>query len=366
MSHAIITTVIPTFRRPELLKRAINSVLAQSFKDLQVCVYDNASGDHTEAIVQAFMQEDERVIYYKNNENIGAIANIIQGLTAVNTPFYSLLSDDDFLLPDFYQKAIDEFHINPTAEFVCSKTMVIDLINKKIQYRNKDWSAGFYQPSNEIVSKMYVSHFVTTGVLLRKSITQLIGVFDPIGSDNLYMTIASATVPFVVLDSYGAAITLHDNSYSVIDDGIIKEKLFVQYDNFLLSMNTVISLDIPNERKVHLLMYIHKFYQQIFNTKKLNHFVKKYNEEGLDNVMLLPSSMSIRGLIGNFYSICPENIHVYITALVKLLKFIRNSLLTNAKKDWLALSEEICRFFSDNECDVSKLIPYINKTVSKD
>ena len=194
MAETMITTVIPTFKRPTLLKRAIESVLSQSFKELKVCIYDNASGDETEAIVKGFAVHDSRVFYYKNSENIGFMANILQGLNAVTTPFYSLLSDDDFLLPDFYEQAIKAFDTNPSAGFICSKTIMIDLINRKIKYRNQDWSAGFYEPSNETVSKMFASGFTSTGVLLSKKLSQTIGIFEASGSDILYLTIASAVI----------------------------------------------------------------------------------------------------------------------------------------------------------------------------
>lgn len=47
VTEPIITAVIPTYRRPRLLRRAIKSVLAQTYPHFQVCVYDNASGDET-------------------------------------------------------------------------------------------------------------------------------------------------------------------------------------------------------------------------------------------------------------------------------------------------------------------------------
>jgi glycosyltransferase involved in cell wall biosynthesis len=47
----LITTIIPTYRRPKLLRRAIKSVLNQTYLHFQVCVYDNASGDETAEVV---------------------------------------------------------------------------------------------------------------------------------------------------------------------------------------------------------------------------------------------------------------------------------------------------------------------------
>ena len=81
-----ITTVIPTFRRPRLVERAIRSVLAQNFDGFQICVYDNASGDETAAVVAQIAREDPRVNYYCHPKNIGAWNNFKYGIERVSTP----------------------------------------------------------------------------------------------------------------------------------------------------------------------------------------------------------------------------------------------------------------------------------------
>jgi len=57
MSEPLITTVIPTYRRPAMLRRAIRSVLSQTFPDFRLCVYDNASGDETAVVVEEFRKK---------------------------------------------------------------------------------------------------------------------------------------------------------------------------------------------------------------------------------------------------------------------------------------------------------------------
>jgi glycosyltransferase involved in cell wall biosynthesis len=61
---AQITTVIPTYRRPRLLSRAIRSVLSQNYPHLEVHVYDNGSGDGTPQVVAELAERDPRVKYH--------------------------------------------------------------------------------------------------------------------------------------------------------------------------------------------------------------------------------------------------------------------------------------------------------------
>jgi len=113
----MITTVIPTYRRPELLKRAIRSVLDQTYSNFKLCVYDNASNDETGRLVNAIASRDSRVHYYCHKENIGSQENFHFGLSRVDTAFFNLLSDDDFLLPGFFDSALTALVNSPEAAF---------------------------------------------------------------------------------------------------------------------------------------------------------------------------------------------------------------------------------------------------------
>lgn len=120
-----VTTIIPTFRRPALLARAIRSVLAQSYRGLQVLVCDNASGDETRQVVSSLAGENYRVSYYCQRENIGFVRNFNFGLSKVTTPYFSLLSDDDMLLPDFYATATRALERYPSSLIFAGMTREI-------------------------------------------------------------------------------------------------------------------------------------------------------------------------------------------------------------------------------------------------
>ena len=119
-----ITTIIPTYQRPKMLRRAILSVLNQTYPYLQACVYDNASGDGTAEVVAELAKSDPRVRYHCHSENIGGLANFEYGISQVQTSFFSLLSDDDFLLPNFYMDAMAKLENYPEAVFCAGSTIM--------------------------------------------------------------------------------------------------------------------------------------------------------------------------------------------------------------------------------------------------
>jgi len=174
----LITTIIPTYRRPELLIRAIKSALNQTFQDLQVCVYDNASGDETAQVVKELAEKDRRLKYYCHPENIGAHRNFQYGLSKVETPYFSFLSDDDILLPDFYEQALKELSKFPDAAFFAGATLGMSKKGQPIGITLTSWEKEGYFLPPEAVFKMEGNHLIWTSHLFRTKFAQQIGGLD--------------------------------------------------------------------------------------------------------------------------------------------------------------------------------------------
>lgn len=142
-----ITTVIPTYHRPLLLKRALLSVLDQTYPHVRACVFDNASDAETRQMVQELADRDPRVSYFGHPENIGLIPNFAYGISHVETPFFSLLSDDDYLLPDFYQTALAALRDAPTAMLFVGNALIRDEMKQIVHATSRRMTApGVYQP----------------------------------------------------------------------------------------------------------------------------------------------------------------------------------------------------------------------------
>lgn len=117
---------MPTYQRSDLLQRAINSLLNQSFTNFQISIFDNCSSDDTEKIVREIMKKDSRILYHRHDENIGMLKNYEFALSTINTPYFSILSDDDIVHPHFYQTALEGFQKCPNAGFSACGIDIID------------------------------------------------------------------------------------------------------------------------------------------------------------------------------------------------------------------------------------------------
>lgn len=93
-----LSILVPTYNRSALLKKALISILAQSFTDYEIIIVDNCSPDDTETIVAAL--GDSRVKYHKNALNIGPVNNHNRALRLATGRYICTFSDDDVMLPD--------------------------------------------------------------------------------------------------------------------------------------------------------------------------------------------------------------------------------------------------------------------------
>jgi glycosyltransferase involved in cell wall biosynthesis len=163
-----------------LLSRAIRSALDQTHHDVRVVVYDNASSDGTEALVRAVADHDPRVTYYRHPQNIGGAANIAFGMERVATPFFSILCDDDVLLPRFYEIALREFERFPAAMFVGASTLEITGDGELVFAPAASWDRVGLFDSGEALRRMVGGkHPTLTNVAFRRELVDDVGTVDP-------------------------------------------------------------------------------------------------------------------------------------------------------------------------------------------
>ncbi|MGH8147749.1 MAG: glycosyltransferase family 2 protein [Rhodanobacteraceae bacterium] len=214
----LITAVIPTFRRPRLLRRAVASVLAQENVPLRVCVYDNASGDETAAVVASLAAGDPRVRYQCHAENIGGAANFDFGLRQIETPFFSILSDDDYLLPDFYRRALAGLIDRPEAMFWAGLVLNVDMDGVVWDARAARWEReGLFVPPEGFLRMTGGMAPAWTGILFRREVLELEGRPDveTLGPSDLEFCLRlAARFPYLVEKHPSAVFTLNDASFS--------------------------------------------------------------------------------------------------------------------------------------------------------
>lgn len=212
----MITTIIPTYRRANRLKKAIQSVLNQTYPHFQVWIYDNASQDDTAAVVAEFCQADHRVKYHCHKNNIGAARNFEYGLSKVETPFFSFLSDDDYLIPEFYETALLGLKRYPDAGFFSGAVIDVNENNEIIDIVLSRWNDCEYYPCPQGFLETIGKYSNWTGTLFRRDVIEKNGSIDCSlkAIDIDYVLRAAQRFPFVISKKPVAVFVQHPLSYS--------------------------------------------------------------------------------------------------------------------------------------------------------
>lgn len=106
-----VSIIIPTYRRPDLLPRAIASALCQTFEDFELCIVDDASQDSTEEVVRKF--SDKRIRYCRNAINQGGAASRNRGIREARSSYIAFLDDDDVWMPEKLELQVALLHQSP-------------------------------------------------------------------------------------------------------------------------------------------------------------------------------------------------------------------------------------------------------------
>jgi len=102
-----VSVILPTYNRKNLARRAILSVLAQSYKNLECIVVDDCSTDGTLDLLTTMMKSDPRLKVVSHLRNLHASAARNTGLAAICGDLVAFLDDDDTWLPDKLEKQVD-------------------------------------------------------------------------------------------------------------------------------------------------------------------------------------------------------------------------------------------------------------------
>lgn len=103
-STSLVSCIIPTKNRPELVRRAIDSVLTQGHENIEIIVIDDSTNDETKAILLSY---GSKIRYIKNEKSRGAPFSRNVGLDEAKGDAIAFLDDDDIWLPEKTERQLE-------------------------------------------------------------------------------------------------------------------------------------------------------------------------------------------------------------------------------------------------------------------
>jgi glycosyltransferase involved in cell wall biosynthesis len=174
----LVSVIIPTFRRPELLVRAIASVLTQTYAHWELLVIDDndaaSPARGTTEQVMAGYAADPRIRYLRHEFNQGLPAARNTAIKASSGALIAFLDDDDEWLPTKLQRQVEAFAADALVTLVYTTRHVADSAGTVTRTMQAD-------PKGLIRDRMLEENWIGTpsSVMIRRNALFAAGLFDP-------------------------------------------------------------------------------------------------------------------------------------------------------------------------------------------
>ncbi|MEN8689689.1 MAG: glycosyltransferase [Desulfobacterales bacterium] len=164
-----VSVIIPTYNRGWIVRDAIDSVLGQTYADVELIVVDDGSTDRTPDILNSY--GDRLRVIRQANQGVSAARN--RGIDNTSGPLIALLDSDDIWLPKKLAVQIDFFKRNPAA-LICQTEEIWIRNGLRVNpgKRHRKPSGMIFEPSLELC---LVS---PSAVMVRRELLEDVGLFD--------------------------------------------------------------------------------------------------------------------------------------------------------------------------------------------
>lgn len=131
-SKPLVSIYISTYNRCNLLKRALDSVMNQSYKKIEILVCDDGSDDDTKYFMENFVTTHKNVIYLRNENSCGACSARNLGIFNASGIYITGLDDDDEFTYDRIETLVKSW--DDKYSFICANFAEVDDSGKKRKY----------------------------------------------------------------------------------------------------------------------------------------------------------------------------------------------------------------------------------------
>lgn len=123
MTSPKVSIIMPTYNRSQLIVRAIESVVNQTYENWKLIIIDDGSIEDTFLAIKDYFESYH--MYYKRTEHTGPVGCLNEGLNHVEGDYVTILCDDDAYAPEHIELRIKFFERHPSVDFVHGGVKII-------------------------------------------------------------------------------------------------------------------------------------------------------------------------------------------------------------------------------------------------
>jgi glycosyltransferase involved in cell wall biosynthesis len=174
-----VSFIVANYNYARYVGKAIDSLLSQTFRAIEVIVIDDCSTDDSRDVLKCYEADPRvRVIYHEQNKR--NIATYNEGLVLARAEYVGLMGADDFALrPDAVERQVSVFDAHPEVGYVYSSHTYVDEVAAPFRLF-QPWAADYVRDGltefRELLTKNYIPH---SGTLVRRTAHDALGLYDP-------------------------------------------------------------------------------------------------------------------------------------------------------------------------------------------
>ena len=131
-SHPLVSVVIATYNGERFIGKQLDSILAQTYPNIEVIIVDDCSSDNTVNLLQQYAAIHQNIFIYQNDKNLGYVKNFEKGMLLSKGDFIAPSDQDDIWLPQKIQVLMNA--ISNDCIVYCNSALIDDEDNTQCNH----------------------------------------------------------------------------------------------------------------------------------------------------------------------------------------------------------------------------------------
>lgn len=271
--NCLISVIVPVYNAEQYLTECINSILNQTYTNLEIILVDDGSTDRSGEICDIYKEKDSRVrVYHKKNEGVSTARNL--GLKHCSGKYITFVDSDDYVSRYYLEKLYQNLRKYQVGISICN-SMMFD--NEKKQKKTCKLKSGVIKCGSQLNYCRYKFLCTPWGKLFIKNLLDNI-CFDPdlfIGEDAFFVAQILKNSKTIYFDSQ----TLY--MYRINGSSLTHIKDIGKYETFLEARKKIV--DLHKEKSTAYLsakLYYFEVYRQLVNqdNSRVSMFQKEFKK----------------------------------------------------------------------------------------
>lgn len=276
-SQPLVSVGMPVYNGEKHIRQALDSLLAQDFKDFELIISDDASTDDTAEICKRYLEKDNRIKYYRNELNLGLWGNFNKALALARGSYFMWASHDDIWEPSYISEVLKIMESDKSIALAFSDFDLIGENGEQIRVYPKIFKLSsletmfkrlfqfiMFEESDGKANLMY-------GIMRLNTLKEIGGFIDTLAADDLFLFSMLFQGNFYITDELLFHKRLANRPMSLWDKISNWHKYFVGYRRIISSSR----LPWPQKIALHLVtafrevQFQMRFIKPIFQIKPI-------------------------------------------------------------------------------------------------